>query len=401
MRRAVLPVALIVASVLVAWGLAASRTPPAPDAEADLRPWVETIRVDPRPLDLSVATQGEVLPRMEIDLVAEVSGRVVSMAPGLDAGGFFQEGEVLVRIDPRDYRAAVARAEAQVAQARQGVLTEEEEAELARSELEVLGEPNPSPLARREPQLAVARAQFTAAKADLAQARLDLERTEVRAPFAGRVRDRMVGVGQFLSAGSVIARAYAVDSAEVRLPLSADDLAYLDLPLAYSQQSDPRPAPGVRLSAEIAGQAWSWQGEIVRTEAALERGTRMVMAVARVLDPYEQERPAEERGMPLAVGLFVQAEVQGRRIENVVSLPAAAYRPDRGVLVVDDEDRLRMRPVTVLRREKDEVLVSGGLEPGERVAITPLDAPVDGMSVRTSDARRAPADESPSASERS
>jgi multidrug efflux pump subunit AcrA (membrane-fusion protein) len=205
-----------------------------------------------------------------------------------------------------------------------------------------------------------------------------VERCEIRAPFTGRVREERVDVGQFVSRGERIARLYAIDVAEVRLPISDDELAFVDLPLLYRGDEEARPGPEVELSARFAGERHVWRARVVRTEGEIDPRTRMVNVVARVEDPYERSngRP------PLAVGLFVDAEILGRTVEDVVVLPRAALREGDVVHVVDAEDRLRLRPVSVLRRHRDEVVLASGLAPGERVSVTPLAAPVDGMLLK-------------------
>jgi RND family efflux transporter MFP subunit len=380
-RRVLLPAGIVAGCAVVAALLVLLREEPLADVSTDLRPWVQVQSVEPGPLELRVSTQGTVEPRMEIDLISEVAGRVVEMSPALEAGGFFDRDETLIRLDDRDYRAALASAEA-------SVLRQESEAELrgdALGRAESLfegGVASDVVLDEARSGKTVAEAALRAARASLVKARLDLERTGLRAPFDGRVRERSVGEGQFVAPGSLLARIYAVDFAEVRLPLSENELAYLDLPLAYSAASSDATPPGVTLSTEVAGRAWRWRGGIVRTEGALDPETRMVIAVARVEDPYGRARTDDAPFMPLAVGMFVRAEIEGRRLEQVVSIPGGAWRPDRGVWIVDEHDQLRLRPVRVLRREPARVLVAEGLARGDRVVVSAIDGPIDGMSVR-------------------
>jgi RND family efflux transporter MFP subunit len=257
---------------------------------------------------------------------------------------------------------------------------EEAEAEVARREWEALGEGEASPLTLRVPQLEDARASLRAAEAALTQAERDLNRTEVRAPYTGRVREKLVDVGQFVSRGTPAALLYAVDYAEIRLPLPDQDLAFLDLPLDYRNDAPDEPGPRVVLHAEFAGQTHSWQGRIDRTEGAIDPMSRMVQVVARVKDPYghgeEKDRP------PLAVGMYVEAEIEGSTVEQVAVLPRAALRGEDLVYVVDPENRLRFRKVDVLRATREEVVIRSGLQEGEQVCLSPLEAVTDGMRVR-------------------
>jgi membrane fusion protein, multidrug efflux system len=381
MLTSLLPLLILTASILGAWAMVAPRPVVETHPPEVLPPLIRVLTVQPQDLQLTVRTQGTVTPRTEIDLVPEVSGRVVSIAPSLAAGGFFEAGEILLTIDPRDYELAVSRAQAEVAQAEQRRATAEAEAAVARQEWESLGHGEASPLALREPQLAEARAALVAARAALEQAQRDLKRTRVPAPFAGRVREKSVDVGQFVTRGTPVGKIYAVDYAEVRLPLSDDQLAFLDLPLDYRGEEKRKPGPQVRLRAKFAGRQHVWSGRIVRTEGAIDPKSRVVYAVARVENPYSRgERPERP---PLAVGLFVEAEILGRHVQDAVVLPRAAVRSGDQVLVVDSENRLRFRPIETLQADGEKVVAHSGLAADERICVSPLDTAVDGMKVRT------------------
>jgi RND family efflux transporter MFP subunit len=340
-------------------------------------------QVELRDRPLVVRSQGTVSPRTASTLSSEVSGRVIRVAPSFAAGGFFENGELLVRIDPTDYREIVVQARATQAQAALRLEQERAEAEIARREWEELGGDDPSPLTLREPQLAQALASLEAARAAVERAERDLARTEIRAPYAGRVRSERIDVGDFVTRGAALAEIYAVDAAEIRLPLPDDDLAYLDLPLDYRGDEHDAPGPRVVLSARFAGKTHRWEGRIVRTEGEIDRRSRMVHAVARVRDPYA--RGDDPNRPPLAVGLFVHAEIEGHTVPDAAVVPRAAVRGEDQVLVVSEDDRLHFRTVEIYRRAQDDVIVTGGLEHGERVCISPLAVVTDGMRVRTAE----------------
>ncbi|MHC5005022.1 MAG: efflux RND transporter periplasmic adaptor subunit, partial [Planctomycetota bacterium] len=241
------------------------------------------------------------------------------------------------------------------------------------------GVASPAALDDAENSTRVAEANQLEALASLTQARNDLERTEIGAPFAGRVRAVHAGVGQFVNRGTPLARVYAVDYAEIRLPIPDDAAAFVELPIDYRDAGAFGEAPAVVLTAHFGGREHRWNGRIVRTEGELDPRTRMIHAIARVEDPYghgdQPERP------PLAVGLFVDAEIRGRRIDGVYALPRGALRGDDRVVVVDDDDRARVRRVELLERQPDRILIRSGLEPGTRVVTSPLALTVDGMRV--------------------
>ena len=290
---------------------------------------VRVITVEPETLSLKVRAEGTVAPRTESQLVPEVAGRVVEVSPSLAAGGFFEEGEALLKIEAREYDLAVIRANAAIAQAKLRLATERQEAEVARKEWRALGQGEPNPLVVREPQIAEALAALASAEAALAQAKFDLERTVVRAPYAGRVRSKQVDVGQFVQRGAPVATLYSVDLAEVKLPIPDAELEFVNLPLAYRGAAESARGPAVTLTARFAGREHKWRGRIVRTEGEIDPATRMVHAIAQVEDPYAPGRDA--RRPPLAVGMFVEAEIDGRRVSNIVRLPRTALRGDSRV----------------------------------------------------------------------
>ena len=328
---------------------------------------------------LAVTSEGTVRPRTESELVPEVSGRVMSVAPSFAEGGFFEAGDVLVTVDPFDYEQAVVAARAQLAQSRLRLAEEEAEAEVAQREWDSLGQGDPRELTLRKPQLDDARAAVAAAEAGLVRAERDLERARITAPYAGRVRRKGVDVGQFVTMGSSVATIYAVDRAEIRLPLPDNELAYLNLPLAY-RGGENRQGPGVTLRSTFAGETHAWNGRIVRTESEIDPVSRMVHVVAEVDDPY---RPGPDPDRPpLAVGMYVDAEIEGRRFRQIAVVPRSGLRGRSQVMVVDGEGRLRFRDVELLRMTADSIYVRSGLANGERVVISTLDSPTDGMQVQ-------------------
>jgi RND family efflux transporter MFP subunit len=342
-------------------------------------PTVRVIDIQPSRVRQDVTSHGTVQARTEATLVAEVTGRVVSVSPSFAAGGFFEAGEELVRLDPRDYELAVTRSRADVARAETVVAREQAEADVARQEWAALGRSGAPPaLVARGPQLAEAQAAVSAAQAALGQAELHLERTRIRAPFAGRIREKLADVGQYLGPGQALARMYAADYAEVRLPVPDDQLAFLDLPFAYRGATETERGPAVRITATFAGARHEWTGRIVRTEGEIDPETRTLNLVARIDRPYERRgnRP------PLAVGMFVESTIQGREVPGLVTLPRVALRDgsEPRVLVLEG-DVLHFRGVTVLRRQGDIVVISEGLAAGDRVCVSPLEAPTDGMRV--------------------
>lgn len=362
----------------LAWLLIATGPRLEPRPPESLIPLVRTQKVEAARVQFNTTTYGTVLPRAESELIPEVAGRVLEVSPNLVTGGFFSRDEVLLRIDPLDYEVAVRQAEASVARAgselRNALRAHERQQDLARREL--ASESQQDDALNR---LQVARAVLSEQEARLAKAERDLERTLVRAPYDGRVRSERVDVGQFVNRGARLATIYAIDFAEVRLPVHDHELEFIQLPLTSAAAAESEPLAEVTLRAGFGGREHSWQGRVVRTEGELDARTRMVNVIAEVPAPY---RPRGDRP-PLNVGLFVEAEIHGQEMDGLVVLPRAALRDGDTVYVVDEESRLRFREVRVLRIGEDKVYIEAGLAPGEEVCISQPGSVLDGMTVRS------------------
>jgi RND family efflux transporter MFP subunit len=324
------------------------------------RPLVDVIVAAPSEHSISVRTQGTVEPVRRVGLVAQVSGKVESVSELFLDGRFFNAGDVLLELEKADYEFAIARARAQEAAAVQRVAEERGRNLQAQREWRDLGTSEANDLFLRKPQLRAAEAALLAAQADVAAAELALERTRVRAPFDGRLENKLVDLGQYVAPGTALAQIYATDRVEVHLPISDSQLALLELPLFETAASR---YPEVVLSARFGGERWRWQGQIARVEASIDRDSRVTFAIAEVNNPFgdsNSERP------PLTPGLFVEATIAGKPIQQSVELPATALRGDNTVLLVNEDTRLERFPVELIRRARDRVWVRG-IAPGSNV----------------------------------
>lgn len=367
-------IVLAVVSVVIMATLASGKRPPRMDA-GQSAVLVEAIPARAQSLNFIVESQGPVRPRTETSVVAEVSGKVVSVSPDFVAGGFFRRGDVLLEIDPSDYATAVKRAEASLASRQAQLADEQARSQQAIKDWRNLGRSGEPPaLVARKPQLADAEANVLAAQADLEKAQRDLQRTRITVPYDGLVRSKRVDVGQFVSPGTQLGVTFSVDTAEIRLPLSTTDVAFLDLPPSTDTKTTDYPT--VSLQAAVAGQVKTWEARLIRTEGVIDESSRVLYAVAEVRDPYGLlgESTQEE----LRMGTFVRAAIEGRFIENAVVLPRFVLRNDNTVLVANGERELEVREVTVARAEPDEVYLTGGVSDGELVITTTLDAPIPG-----------------------
>jgi RND family efflux transporter MFP subunit len=371
--KLVIPIVVLIAGVAAAALIASARkTPPRVD-RPPLGPLVEVTPVEVTDVPVTVTGHGEVVARVAVDLIPQVAGQVVMTHRSLVAGGFFKAGEVLVEIDPRDYDLAVERAQAAVARAKVTLEREQAEAEVAREEWDGLhpGE-EPTGLVIREPQIRQAEAEYAAAEADLDVARLSLERTRISLPFDGVVVSESVDVGQFVGNGSRLATVYGTEVVEVRVPLDSRELAWFDVPTDRGENG-----PRAEVTANYGGQSVRWEGRLTRMEAQVDQTSRMIHVVVEVADPYKTSADHP----PLLPGTFVDVSIFGRTLSGVVPLPRHAMRDGNRVWVYED-GTLRVRDVEVLRADRQRSLVATGLEGGDLVVVSSLDAVTDGMKVR-------------------
>ena len=373
----VLPLALIVLSIIVVVvmiGIAKGKRPERKDTGAQAMV-VNAIPARVESLNFSVSSQGAVNPRTQTTLVAEVSGQIVSVSGNFIAGGFFRKGEVLLQIDPSDYETALLAAQAALAARKAQLADQKARSEQAMKDWINLGRKGePSDLTLRKPQLAEAQAAVQAAEAELKRAERNLERTRIKVPYDGLVRSKSVDIGQFVSPGTPLGTTFAVDYAEIRLPLSSSDMAFLELPSAT--RLDRAHRVPVTLTSEIRDDSRQWQAEIVRTEGVVDDRSRVVYAVAEVIDPYGVLGMSNQP--ELRMGTFVRASIQGLRADDVVVLPRSVLQNGNTVLVANASDQLEIRQVEVVRAEPRFIYISKGLEGGERVVTTSLDAPIPG-----------------------
>ena len=370
---------LLAVVALLAFALL-NRPVPEKKEPTTILPVVEVLEVRSESLTLEAESQGTVQPRTETLLVAEVSGRIESVSNAFFAGGYFKKGDPLVEIDPVDYEANLANAKSRLAEARLAYEQEKALADQAREDWESFGRGEATDLALRKPQLERAAAMMESAKAAVEIAERDLARTIVRAPYDGRIKEKYADLGQMVGARqSQLARIYSTDTAEIRLPLALDQLSYLELPETYSNYAGSDEKPKVTLSAEYGEEVHKWNGVVDRTEGAIDARTRLSYVVAQVEKPYEKAANGDRP--PLKVGLFVEASIEGKRIENAYRIPRRALHEGDVVYAIDRENRIVIKDVSVLQKGVDTVIVTGGLSDGDRLCLTPLEYVVMGMQV--------------------
>lgn len=376
--KALMTIIVLLAAVAAAASIIMTRPEPEKYQPAEAVSAIRAITVTPQSMTLSVQSEGTVAPRTVTELIPEVSGRIQWRSPNLVVGGYFTKGERLLSIDSADYEAKAGLARARLIRAEADL--EHSAYELKRLQTLVKDQLiSQSSLETAIRTNKIAEAAYIEAEINLSQAERNLDRTVLTAPFEGLVRAERINVGQFVREGNSVATLYASDEVEVRLPMANEQLAFLELPASVRGAISVDEAPPITLTATFAGQPYQWQGYLARTESEIDAQSRMVTAVARVIQSQQlADAP------PLQIGLFVTAEITGRSFDGVFRLPRSALRNQNQVLVVDTENRLRYRNVDIIRLEKDSFLVSAGLSSGERVNISPIQTVVDGMRVSVS-----------------
>lgn len=372
------PIAILAGAVLIAFLLFKMRPEAAHHVPVKPQPLVNVATVNMQAVTIPVSAQGNVKPRAETLMVSEVAGKVIEVSPRFNKGGFFNKGDLLLALDNNRYVAALKRAEASVAAARSTLASEKGRADVAYKEWQqrakaIKRSQEATDLYLRKPQLQEAEARLAAAQADLIQARSDLANTKILAPYDGLLADKQADIGQYISPGQSIAKLYAIDKAEVRVPIAEHMLAFL------------RPADAaapVLLHGSGGQSTLQWQGKLLRTEGVFNERTRTMTAVISVDDPYGFLGNKTHQQSPLRIGSFVSADIEGKTLQNIVPMPLGALKPGNKVWVVNDKDRLESRQVDVVYKTRSTAFVSGGLESGSRVSLTALSSYVSGLKVR-------------------
>ena len=337
--------------------------------------------VEQQDLVYRIESQGTVKPRLETSLVSEVNGRIVEVADNFVEGGFFNAGDLLVRVEQADYLTNVKAAEASLANAQSALEEEKARGRVAEEEWRSFTDGTAPELGLRRPQLAGALANVRSAEAELERAKRDLSRTEIRAPYAGMVRGRAVNLGQFITRGGSVGIIYGTDIAEIRLPITDNDAGFIQLP----QSIDAQFQPDVTLTAVVAGAVTQWPAKLVRTEGVLDERSRVIYAVAQVNDPYRRKTPG---ATPLRFGRFVQAQIMGNATTDVVVIPRHLLLAQQQVLVIDTDNQLQFRSVVLERSDEQFAYIRSGFEATDRLATSAIANPLAGTLVRIAGAEQ-------------
>lgn len=373
--KAIIPFIIIAVAIVVLIIMVASK--PKPEVkEVETRDFlVEAVPIFAEEIEFLVYAQGAVRAKHQTTLITQVSGKIIEVSEVFNEGGFFKKGEVLLSLENDDYKTDLLLAEAELARAQASLDEEIARARVAEKEWSSINSGTAPELGLRKPQLAREQANVKAAQASLDRAKRNLERTNIRAPYDGLVKSRMIDLGQFVGVGAQLGEVFSTGVAEIRLPLTDNDLAFLS---NINEQS-----PSVSLYADIAGKREFWQGKLVRDEAVLDESRRVIYGVVEVQDPYNLN--AQTHDSVLKFGRFVSAAISGLRADNIVKLPRFVMRLDGSVLSVDKDMKIAINSVDVMRADEEYVYIRSGLPLDHKVVMSAISTPYNGMPVRFTD----------------
>jgi len=374
-KQIIVPIAILAAGIGAFALFSSMKKPPEEKPEVDNTPIVAVENISVSPFTLKVKSYGIVKPKYETELVAQVSGQIVELADVFVRGGFVAKGELLARIDPNDYHAALIEAEANMASARAALEKERAQGKVAEREWKRITDTSPTELSLRKPQLAQEIARVKSAQAAVLRAKRNLERTEVRAPYDAMIESREIGLGSFVSVGRQIGKLLGTSVAEVRLPVADNQLQFLSKQGLKAK---------VLLNGTYAGQNVQWQASIVRSEGVVDSKSRMNYLVASINDPYrlmdKSQSDLEKETSPVRFGSYVKADIIGIELAKASIIPRYLIN-DGKVALLNSESKLHYADVTVVRQDGANVIISQGLTDGEQLIISALDYPVDGMKL--------------------
>ena len=375
-KQILLPLVIFIICILGFLALNHFKTAPKEKVKRNNIPVIAVENIDIKPLTLSVASYGLALPKYETELVSQVSGEVTELASTFVRGGFVKKGDLLARIDPSDYEAELINAQATMANARAALEQEIAQGKVAEREWKRIKDTSPTELSLRKPQLAQELARVKSAQAAELVAQRNLERTEIRAPYDALIDSRNIGLGSFVRSGTLLGKVLSVDIAEIRLPVANKQFTFL---------IDEGLNAQVTLIAESAGKVHEWKARVIRSEGVVDNDSRMTYLVAAVEDPYLLKAAQDDVADPpvrerLKFGTYINARIEGVKLPQATKVPRFLVKNNK-VPTLASNNTIHFKPVVILRQDEGEVIITEGLEQGDKLIVSALDYPFDGMKV--------------------
>jgi len=370
-KQIIIPIVILATGIAAMAVFSSMKKPPEEKAEVDNTPIVAVSDISVTPMTLEVNSYGMVTPKYETELIAQVNGEIVELSDTFLRGGFVKKNQLLARIDPNDYQAALIDAQASMATARAALEKEVAQGKVAEREWKQITDTSPTELSLRKPQLAQELARVKAAQASVLRAERNLERTEIRAPYDAMINSRNIGLGSFVGVGTKIGHVLATETAEIRLPVADNQLEFL-----ANQGVNAK----VKLFGKYAGKETQWSATIKRNEGVIDNKSRMGYLVAELNDPYQLKNNTEKNMTPLRFGSYVNAKIVGSNIAQAAMVPRHLVVNGK-VAILDSDSRLHYVAIDIVRQQGSNVVVANGLIEGDRLIVSALDYPVDGMKL--------------------
>ena len=370
-KQIIIPIVILAAGIAAMAVFSSMKKPPEEKVEVDNTPIVAVSEISVTPMTLEVNSYGMVTPKYETELIAQVNGEIVELSDTFLRGGFVKKNQLLARIDPNDYQAALIDAQASMATARAALEKEVAQGKVAEREWKQITDTSPTELSLRKPQLAQELARVKAAQASVLRAERNLERTEIRAPYDAMINSRNIGLGSFVGIGSKIGHVLATATAEIRLPVADNQLEFL-----ANQGVNAK----VYLVGKYAGKTTQWSATIKRNEGVIDNKSRMGYLVAELNDPYQLNNNTKQQITPLRFGSYVNAKIVGNNIAQATMVPRHLVINGK-VAILDSDSRLHYVVIDIVRQQGSNVIVANGLIQGDRLIVSALDYPVDGMKL--------------------
>lgn len=379
LRYVLMPIAIILFAIFVLILVAVLAPKPAKKPVIIKAPLVEVQHIVRQDIRFTISSQGSVVPRTQTNLVSEVSGQITSVNAKFNVGGFFKKGEVLLTVDDISYQVALLQAQSRLDAAKAVLVEEKARKEQAEDEWLLTGKTlSAAPvLALRLPQLQKAKADVKAAEADVTDAEIKLTRTKIKAPYDAMLKEKQVEIGQYVSTGSTIAMIFAVDYAEIRLPIKQRDIEFLNLPKINQEDNN---TSKVDIFYQLMGAQHTWQSNLTRYEGEVDSRSRVHYVVAQVNDPYSVLSTSEHQ--ELRIGTFVNANIAGKTVADIVAIPRDALHGANKLYLVDKENKLHIQEINVLRNDANFVYSHDSFADNYRLITTQMETPVEGMTLR-------------------
>ena len=369
-KRIFLPIIILALGVVAFVIFSSMKKPPEEKAKVDNTPIVSVENIVVSSMIMEVASYGLVQPKYETALVAQVNGEIIELSAIFERGGFVKKDQLLARIDPSDYHAALIEAQASMATARAALEQEVAHGKVAKKEWDQITDTSPTELSLRKPQLAKELARVKSAQAAILRAERNLQRTEIRSPYDAMIESRDVGLGAFVTTGKQIGKLLGTSTAEIRLPVADNQVQFL-----INQGKNAK----VSLVSDFAGEEVEWTAKIVRNEGVVDNKSRMGYLVAEVKNPYNLGSKNSNQS-PLRFGAYVNAKIQGQDVKSAAVIPRYLI-VDGKVAILDEASKLHYATIDIIRQQGANVIVANGLADGDQLIVSALDYPVDGMDL--------------------